>query len=94
MTWAFESLTNFHLNGLLLRKVYIVWAEKSTEELSFITFKNDAKFEEKLACGLENEIRNLVNFHESTQKCQNWDSKVQMYELKLYWGVSCHDSEE
>ena len=46
---------------------------KSTEELSFMTLKSDAKFEEKLTCGLENDMRNLANFHLSTRKCQNWD---------------------
>ena len=38
-----------------------------------MTLKSDAKFEEKLTSGLENEIRNLENFHRSTRKCQNWD---------------------
>ena len=46
---------------------------KSTEELSFMTLKSDAKFEEKLTCGFENYMRNLANFHQSTRKCQNWD---------------------
>ena len=35
--------------------------------------KGDTKFEEKLTCGLENDMRNLANFHQSTQKCQNWN---------------------
>ena len=35
--------------------------------------KGDTKFEEKLTCGLENDMRNLANFHQSTRKCQNWD---------------------
>ena len=39
---------------------------KSTEELSFMILKRDAKFEEKPACGLENGMRNMVNFHQST----------------------------
>ena len=30
-----------------------------------MTLKGDAKFEEKLACGLEND-RNMANFHQST----------------------------
>ena len=38
-----------------------------------MTLKSDAKFEEKLTCGLENDMRNLADFHQSTQKCQNWD---------------------
>ena len=35
--------------------------------------KSDAKFEEKLTCGLENYMSNFANFHQSTQKFQNWD---------------------
>ena len=27
LTWALESLKNVHFNGLLLSKVYVVWAE-------------------------------------------------------------------
>ena len=38
-----------------------------------MTLKSDAKFEEKLTCGLENYMSNLANFHQSTQKCKNWD---------------------
>ena len=34
-----------------------------TGELSFMTQKTDAKFEEKLSCGLENDMRNLADFH-------------------------------
>ena len=39
-----------------------------------MTLKSDAKFEQKLTCGLKNETRDLANFHQSTLKCQNWDS--------------------
>ena len=28
--------------------------------------KNGAKFEEKLTCGLKNDMKNLENFHQST----------------------------
>ena len=38
-----------------------------------MTLKSDAKFEEKLTCGLENDMRNLANFQQSTRKSQNWD---------------------
>ena len=31
-----------------------------------MTQESDAKFEEKLTCGLENNMRNLANFHQST----------------------------
>ena len=41
--------------------------------LSFMTLKSDTKYEEKLTCGLENDMRNLANFQQSTRKTQNWD---------------------
>ena len=31
-----------------------------------MTLKSDVKFEEKLTCGLENDIRYMANFHQST----------------------------
>ena len=34
--------------------------------------KGDAKFEEKLTCGLESDMRNMANFHQSNLKFQNW----------------------
>ena len=36
-----------------------------------MTLTSDAKFEEKLTCGLENDMSNLANFHQSTLNCQN-----------------------
>ena len=33
-----------------------------------MTLESDAKFEEKLTCGLENYLRNLTNFHQSKRK--------------------------
>ena len=38
-----------------------------------MTLKKDAKFEEKLTCCLENDIRNFANSHQSTRKSQNWN---------------------
>ena len=38
-----------------------------------MTLKSDAKFEEKLTCSLKNDMKNLANFHQSTQNCQNRD---------------------
>ena len=39
-----------------------------------MTLKGDAKFEEKLTCGLEHDIRNIENFHQGNLKSQNWDN--------------------
>ena len=36
-----------------------------------MTLKGDARFKGKLICGLKNDIRNLVNFHTSSQKSGN-----------------------
>ena len=36
-----------------------------------MTLKIDAKSEEKLTCGLKNDVRDLVNFHQTTQKFEN-----------------------
>ena len=38
-----------------------------------MTLNNDAKFEEKITCCLENDMRNFANFYQSTQKSQNWN---------------------
>ena len=36
-----------------------------------MTLNGDAKFKEKLTCGLRNDIRNLVNFRASSRKSKN-----------------------
>ena len=36
-----------------------------------MTLKNDEKFEEKLTLGSKNDMRNLVNFNESSGKSEN-----------------------
>ena len=60
-----------------------------------MTLKGDAKFEEKLACGLENRMRNraleslkiraLMGYFYQRQKID---------ELKIYRRVMCHINEE
>ena len=65
-----------------------------------MALKSDAKFEGKLTCCLENDMRNLANFHQSTRKCQigtlmgSFCPKQKMYELEIYRGVMFHDNEE
>ena len=39
-----------------------------------MTLKSDAKFEEKLTLGSKTDMRNLVNFHPTTQKSENFFS--------------------
>ena len=38
-----------------------------------MTLKIDVKLEKKLTCGLKTDMKNLANFHQSTQKCQSWN---------------------
>ena len=66
-----------------------------------MTLKGDAKFKGKLTFTLKNDIRNLVNFHASSQKSENlhfdWlllssaykglDKKVQKSYVSKHWRV-------
>ena len=44
---------------------------KFTGELCVITMKNNTKIEEELTCHFKIDMRNLRNFHLSTQSLQN-----------------------
>ena len=39
-----------------------------------MTLEKDAKFKEKLTCGSKYDMRNLENFHPTTQKSENFTS--------------------
>ena len=53
-----------------------------------MTMKGDAKFNEKLTCGFKYDMKDLVNFHPTTQKSKNFTSmgyfcpKYMRFELK------------
>ena len=55
---------------------------------------------EKLTCGFKYDMRNLVNFHPTTQKSKNFTSmgyfcpKYMRFELEKYRGVIFHDTEQ
>ena len=51
--------------------------------------KGNAKCKVILTPGLENDIRNLANFHASSRKSENLDFD----ELLLSEGIMCHDTE-
>ena len=60
-----------------------------------MTLKGDVKFEKNLTCDLENDMRQMANFHQSTWKSQNWDFDGILFdELKIHRGFMCHDNEE
>ena len=74
-------------------------SQKSTEELCVITLKNDANFEEELACALPNDKINLTNFDSTLEILKvctlkgSFQAKYIMSELKNYTGITCHDTE-
>ena len=61
-----------------------------------MTLKCDAKFKEKLTFGFKYDMRNLVNFHPSNQKSENFTSMDYFcptyirFELKKYRRVIFH----
>ena len=66
-----------------------------------MTLKSDAKFnKQKLTCGFKYNMRNLVNFHPTSQKSENFFSmdsfcpKHLRFELQKYRGVIFHDTEQ
>ena len=69
LIWALKSLKNLPFDWCFT----VMLDQKSREESSFMILESDAKFDEKLTCGLWNNMRNLANFHQSTSKSENWD---------------------
>ena len=55
----FDPLKNLHFNGLLLNKVYNVWAKKGIRELCLMAINIDVTFDGKVTCLLKTDIRNL-----------------------------------
>ena len=70
------------------------------EDLYFMTLKSDAKFEERLTCGFKYDMSNLVNFHPTTQKSENFTlmayfrPNYMRFELKKYREVIFHGTEQ
>ena len=65
-----------------------------------MTLKSDTKFKEKLIFCFKDDMKNLVNFHPTTQKTENFFSmgsfcpKCARFELEKYRGVIFHDTEQ
>ena len=62
--------------------------------------KGNVKFEEKLTCGLENDMGNIANFQLNTWKSQietlmgSFNPKYKKHELKIFRGVMCDGTEK
>ena len=72
-----KSLKNFQFDWFLLCKIYNVWPKKY-RGFSYMTLKNDAKFEKKLTCSLEND-RNFANSGSISEKQPFSISKQERY---------------
>ena len=90
MTWSISSIFMRAVESLkiytLIRsfcKKHIKFTPKSTEDLSLMTLKSDAKFEEKLALGSKNDMMNLANFNASNGKSENLHSNVLLFSYKF-----------
>ena len=65
-----------------------------------MTLKGDAKFKGKRACGLKNDLHNLVDFHASSRRSEKlkFDRIFCLKHLKFlmrkYRRVISHDTEE
>ena len=65
-----------------------------------MTLKSDAKVKEKMTYGFKYDMRNLVNFHPTIQKSENFTSrgsfcpKYIRFELKKYRGIIFHDTKQ
>ena len=103
MTWSISSIFMRAVESLkiytLIRsfcKKHIKFTPKSTEDLSLMTLKSDAKFEEKLALGSKNDMMNLANFNASNGKsctvmCYFFHINFQLRKCRR---VISHDIEE
>ena len=63
---------NWDFDGILLSKKEKSMSLKLTGKFFVMTMKNDAKFEGKLTCKFKIDIKNLMNFDQSTRKSQKF----------------------
>ena len=76
-----RNLTNFDPSTQKSQKFALEWPAfdqsiqcsslATTEELYLMILKINAKFEGKLTCAFENDMRHLANFHQTTLKNLN-----------------------
>ena len=72
LIWAHEILKISTLIGSFCAK-YITFDLKKYREIIFHDTEEWCKIWKKLTCDLENYMRNMANFHQSTWKFENWD---------------------
>ena len=100
MTWALESFNNFHFNGLLLSKVYIVQVKKV--QRSYLSWNwrgiHNLKKNRLAISKLHKEFDKFWPDQSKISKCFTlmgffW-AKYIFFEPTKYVGVSFHETEE
>ena len=100
LTRALESLKNFHFNGLLLRKVYILWAKK-VKGIIFHEIEERYKVWRGIDLSFQNwnkEFDKIWPEHLKVSKIfiliSSFWAKYILFQLKKYRGVLFHETEE
>ena len=73
MNRELESLQNLHINGLLLTKLYNVWARKVQRNYVWLHSRLIQILKENWLVFSKIDKGNLANFHQSTWKSPNWN---------------------
>ena len=105
-----RNLTNFELStqksqrfslyGLLLRKVYIVWAKKvqrsylSWQRRVMQNLKKNWLVAWKMTWGIRQIFTRALESDKIGTLMGSFCPKKKMYRLKIYSGAMCHDNEE
>ena len=94
-----SNVQKFHSNGLVLSKIYEVWAKKIQRSASVMVLNSDGKFEKPWPCDFKNGMKNWVNFHYlSTQKSENctlmgsFCPKHKFLPLETFREIMSHDT--
>ena len=100
MTRALESLKNFHFNGLLLSKVYIIWAE-NYRGVIFHEIQEGCKIWRGIDFSFQNWHKEFEKFWPDHSKVSKiftligsfW-AKYILFQLRKYRGAIFHETEK
>ena len=100
LTWALESLKNLQFNGLLLTKVYNVWAKKVQGNYVWWHWRLIQNLKEKwlllpkMTWGIWQTWTRALQSLKIRTFMRSFHQKWKLYDLKTYRGVMRHDNEQ
>ena len=81
LIWALKSLKNLHFDW----SFPVMLDLKKYSGVIFHNIRDWSRIWHK-TCGLENNMRNLANFHQSTWRSQNWDfDGILLFKVENIW---------